>query len=277
MKIDGKKIAEEIKSELKTKASFFRSQNIFPHLAIIMIGEDLNSLSYVKQKEIQAKKIGIKTSIYRLQTKKNLSDLCLKLNQDDSVHGIIIQRPLPFRINNKELDRLVVSQKDIDGFRPKSKFSPPISLAVYLILENVHKFSKENFSFDRWLKRKKILVIGRGVTGGKPISEFFKKLQVRHKTADSKTENLKKMCLEADIIISCIGKYNVVRHSMIKQNTILIGVGISRNKSILQTDYDQKEMEKLGMVYTPTPGGVGPVNVACLFENLLKAVSSQLR
>lgn len=296
MKIDGKLIASEIKSDLKEKVSPLKVKSIIPQLAVILIGNDPGSEAYVRQKLKVGEEIGVKVSLIRLQStdnKEQLINIIKKLNTDKLVHGIIIQRPVPLDITKEELDNLVILSKDVDGFHPTSPFTPPIASAVVKILEWVFKqekvfgrwslvagqnqkssndqMLKTNDMFFFWLKNQKILVIGRGETAGKPIAKTLQKMGINITVAHSKTNNLKKLCFNSDIIITCVGRPNVVRHEMLNPNTILIGVGLHQENGKLATDYNQDEIADKVAFYTPVPGGVGPVNVACLFENLIDA------
>ncbi|MCL4338168.1 bifunctional 5,10-methylenetetrahydrofolate dehydrogenase/5,10-methenyltetrahydrofolate cyclohydrolase [Patescibacteria group bacterium] len=276
MKIDGRKIAYGIKNSLKKQVNIILSQNISPHLAVIIVGKDKSSLAYVRQKQITGADIGVKVSVIsfpdNLAQNKLFSEID-RLNQDRSVHGIIIQRPLPITVDNIKLDKAVTPQKDVDGFHKNSLFRPPIALAIMHILHNIFSTIKndKNESFSGWLSKKKILVIGRGETGGKPIANYLMKNNLSITIAHSKTTDLKRACLTSEIIVSCVGKSNIVRHDMITNKTILIGVGLHPEDNKLRSDYDEAEIAQRAAFYTPVPGGVGPVNVACLFENLVKA------
>lgn len=287
MRIDGKSIAVEIKENLKNQVLILKKKKIHPHLAVILIGNDPSSQTYIRQKKINGEKIGLKLSIFHypclagrqalsIGLKEKFVKLINKLNHDPKVHGIIIQRPVPINIDKKELDTLVSPQKDVDGFHPKSCFDPPVGLAVLKILEWVYRQTIDehnNYSFPGWLQKQKILVIGRGETAGKPIAKYFSKKNIKFTVAHSKTVNLKKLCLAADIIIPCVGKPNIVRHNMINKKTILIGVGLHPEEEKLAPDYNQEEITQKAAFYTPVPGGVGPVNVAFLLQNLVNAAS----
>lgn len=284
MRVDGKIIASEIKKELAKRVREIHSQNILPHLAVILVGDDPSSQAYIRQKKKVGEEIGIKISKIKDQRSKRVELISLvnKLNHDSSIHGVIIQRPLPVKIDKDELDKLVIPQKDVDGFHPKSPFTPPVALAVLRILKYVFLTTKKQYfiitnnyegEFIKWLKEKKILIIGRGETAGTPVANTFKKMNINFNVAHSQTKNIKELCLLSDIIISCVGKPNIVRRQMITDKTTLIGVGLHLENGKLQTDYNQEEVSQKALYYTPVPGGVGPVNVACLFENLVKAAS----
>lgn len=273
MLIDGRLIAEDIKKDLKKKVLLLRNKNIIPHLAVVLVGVDPGSLVYIKQKEKIGEELGVKISNIKfkiLDRKEEIIKKIKSLNNDKSVHGIIIQRPVPLNIGKEELDRLVSPEKDVDGFHPDTRFTPPIALAVLNILKYVSKSLKEP-NFKNWLVKKKILVIGRGETAGLPIADYFKKTGIKITVAHSQTNNLKKLCSTADIIVSCIGKPEIVRQDMVTNRTIIIGVGLHTEDGKLQADYNQQQIASKVAFYTPVPGGVGPVNVACLMENLVLA------
>lgn len=287
MKIDGKQIAEGIKAGLKKQVSNLRQKNIIPHLAVILVGADPASITYIKRKQKVGEELGIKLSYYPINShnsrihdpKKELYKLVKRLNKDNSVHGIIIQRPVPININTEDLDNLVIPSKDVDGFHPASPFTPPVAKAVLKILENVYTQTKTQKSkeFLQWLKKQAILLIGRGETGGNPIARTFTKMGIGFIVAHSQTKNLEKLCSKSKIIISCVGKPDIVRHDMITSKTTLIGVGLHPEEDKLRTDYNQEEIAGRAKYYTPVPGGVGPVNVACLFDNLIQATTKSLR
>ena len=287
MKIDGRQIATLITDQLKIHVTRLK-KNINPHLAVILVGDDLSSIAYINQKKRIAAEIGAQITVYHLPATTQtgeLRKLTFNLNLDLLVHGVIIQRPVPLDISKDQLDSMVTPDKDVDGFHPQTQFTPPIAAAVLKILEwgsydvcnNPESPLKQNFceTFPSWLQKQKILVIGRGETAGKPIAYTLTKMGVAFEVAHSKTTNLEELCLVANIIISCVGKRNILRHSMVSNKTILIGVGLHTENGKLKTDYDQEEIASKVAYYTPVPGGVGPVNVACLFENLLEGIQKQ--
>lgn len=270
------------------------------------------TLKQKKAEEIGAKVTILKydTSI----TTKDLAEKIKLLNDDPFIHGILIQRPLPDQIDVEQLELLTNPEKDIDGFHPDSPYILPLPLAVVKILEEVYKLENskseaqnskqiqntkiqnskrlENSNlelsdivsdfgfrysdFISWLQAKNIVVIGKGPTGGGPVLEYLISLKVIPHIIDSKTKNPDALMKAADIVISCVGRENVVRHEQIKKGAILISVGLFRNKeNKLSGDYNLAEIENIASYYTPTPGGVGPVNVAMLMENLLTAAEKQ--
>lgn len=264
MNIEGVQIANTIFSNLKKRVSLLKKKGIAPHLAVILVGDEPSSVSYVNQKEIKGEKIGVKITIHQLPLStptKSILSLLNDLNHLTSIHGIIVQRPLPQHLDSKLIKMTIDPKKDVDGFHPNSKFQPPISLAVLKILDEVN-----------WKKTEKIVVIGKGETGGKPIIDTFKKMGIEPQIIDSKTPNPETLTKKADIIISAVGKSNVVRPEMIKNRAILISVGLHKGTDgKLQGDYEEEKIKDIASFYTPTPGGVGPVNVAMLLKNLVNA------
>jgi len=268
MIIDGKEIAEKILTHLSGDVTHQKEKGVTPILAVILIGNDPSSESYVKQKEKTAQKIGADLHIIRYGqtvTKHEIQEKIIELNTDPKIHGIIIQRPIPKHIQDETLLNSINPEKDVDGFVPGSPFDVPVAKAITHILESIPNIE---------LKKKHIVVIGRGETAGKPIACYFLvngySLSVIH--SETKPEERKELLKQADIIISCVGKPNTVLSDEIQRGVILISVGIHRGQDEkLHGDYDEPSIASIASYYTPTPGGVGPINVACLMENLVKA------
>lgn len=246
MRIDGKQIADTILASLKNTGAK-------PALAIIQIGDDPASSAYIRQKQKAAEQIGVKIIL-----SNNLTDVD-SYNIDKNIHGIIIQRPVP---GNLDIPKVTV-KKDVDGFLPNSPFEVPVALAVGEILKNVH------------ITEKNIVIIGRGETAGKPIAAYFQKQNCTTSVISSQTPNPEKILRNADIIISCVGKEKIITSSNIKPGVILISVGIWRDDlGKLHGDYEEDDIKNIASFYTPTPGGVGPINVACLMQNVVKAAQN---
>lgn len=280
MKIDGKAIAQQILDKLTHRVTALKEEGITPHLAVVLIGNDESSKAYVRQKELKIHQIGGAVSIHRFGqefTQDQLLTLIQELNDDPIVHGIIIQRPLPTHIDGTLITNSTVSEKDVDGFRDDSPFDPPIARAVFRILREIHAQEDDlNQSRDEWLKTKKIVILGKGVTAGQPIIKLFHKRQIPLAIVDSKTENREELIRGADIIISAVGKPQVIQAKDINETTTLIGVGMFRgDDGKLHGDYEEEEVAEKAQYYTSVPGGVGPVNVAMLLTNLVEAAETQ--
>lgn len=307
MRIDGKKISQEILDDLREKIKNLQKT---PFLIIIQIGDDPASNVYVKQKVLKATEIGAKNQVINLSkniTPKELIEIIEKYNKDEKVDGIIIQRPLPKNIDPEIITNAVIPEKDIDGLRSDSKFEMPLGLAVLRILKEIFElksqiqstkfqinsntqntntkkgvdFENSNFgiisdlefrysNFFSWLKSKKIIVIGKGRTGGGPVIDILKKYVANIEVIDSKTQSPDEITQNADIIISAVGKDRIINRENIKKGVILISIGMHKGKEgKLHGDYEEDEIKQITSFYTPTPGGVGPVNVSMLLKNLV--------
>ncbi len=264
MRIDGKKIAEDIRRDLHKQIGDLIAHGITPKIAIITLGEESSWQAYVKQKIKVADELGIKAVLFDLQdaNEEKLLKLIRELENDPNYHGIIVQRPLPSYINKQKIIEAVSPEKDIDGFHPQSKFEVPVWLAVKKVLEDTESLNP-NLSFA---------VLGRGETAGGPITTGLKKLGISPVIIDSKTENAAELLKSADIIISAVGKSRVVTSENLKPGVILIGVGTH----VENGDYEETEIEQIAKAYTPTPGGIGPINLSFLFHNLITAASSKV-
>ncbi len=303
MKIDGREIADEIFQDLKKRVGELEKkglpagrQGVIPHLAVILVGEDPASKVYVMQKKARGEDIDVTVDLFHYPKNVSISDLLDKvreLNSNPQIHGIIVQRPLPEHINQDVLEKEIIDAKDVDGFKPESPFIVPIVLAVLLILEEVFYSSSEmqsiesrssrlanarsnNNEFLNWLKSKNIVLLGKGSTAGKPIFDYFTEIGAQPTLIDSKTENPESITKQADIIISSVGKKDLIKPEVIKKEVILISIGINRGADgKLHGDYDEEKIQEMASFYTPTPGGVGPVNVAMLLANLVTSAEKQ--
>lgn len=261
MKIDGRAIADSILARLSGTTAT---------LAVILVGDDPASLSFIRQKRKAAEKIGARLTLDQLPTSSSPNSLKLlidKYNKDPNIHGLIIQRPLPKESPiNRDTLLTVAPGKDVDGFVPNSPFHAPVADAVFAILEAIHIT----------LPKKNIVIIGRGETAGTPIARLFLQKGLTPTIIHSQTPNPDHLLKNADIVISCVGKHRIVRKEFLKPGVILIGVGMHREEDgKLHGDYEEQEIEDVASYYTPTPGGVGPVNVACLMKNLVSAATEK--
>ena len=274
MKIDGKLIASEILSDLKARVDVLKDlRGITPHLYVILLINDASTLAYIKQKKLRSEEIGAKITIDDSTPNITTDELLEKieeLNNDKTISGIIVQRPLPKNLDEEKITNAVSIDKDVDGFNPNSKFKIPVGLAILEILKNIHK---ENFK--EWLSVQRIAVIGKGLTAGGPIIKTFRKLGLNPQVISSQTENRKYILKNSNIVVSAVGKAGIVKSEDLKQGVILIGVGMHTENGKLKGDYNETEIESTAGFYTPTPGGVGPVNVASLMRNLVESAENQ--
>jgi len=279
MKIDGKQIAAEILTNLKLRVDKLSGKGITPTLAVILMGDEHSSIEYIKQKELKASEIGATTMVYRFEnsvSEKEIEELVRELDKDPKINGIILQRPAPKTINVQKLEELISPAKEVDGFGSHPIYPVPVAQAVFVILKKTLEESGEKINFENWLKSKKIVILGKGETAGKPIIDLFIENGVRPNIIDSKTQNKDELIKNADILISAVGKAKAFDFTLVKKGTILVGVGLSMSaEGKLQGDFKNEDAENLASFFSPTPGGVGPINVASLMENLVKATEHQ--
>ena len=273
MIIDGKKIAAELREELKKKVVQLKSSyNSVPGLSVILVGEDPPSKIYVKNKEKFAKEVGMNSEVIRypadLQEKELLSKI-KQLNKNDKVSGILVQLPLPKHIDKRKVIETIDHTKDVDGFHPVNVGNlssgydssiPCTPLGCSLLLKKTEKN----------LSGKHAVVIGRSNLNGKPMTQLLLKENCTVTITHSKTKDLKAECLRADIIIAAVGIPKLVKGDWIKKGAIVIDVGINKTKSGIVGDVDFDEVSKVAKAITPVPGGVGPMTIACLLNNTVE-------
>ena len=280
MKFDGKALALNIYEDLHQRVITLQKNNVTPHMAVMLVGDNPASVAYIAQKKKWAKFIGASvTEIhYPIETStEQILKTIHDLNENRSVHGIIVQRPLPDHIDKDKTTTTTNPAKDIDGFHPDTTFVIPVAAAVVRILQEIYAEEKHSHNdFFDWLKATPIVAVGKGDTAGKPIIEYLHTLDVNPVIVDSKTTNPDEIIKHASIIISSVGRKNVISKDTIKPGAILIGVGITKDREEGTIgDYDMNAIADIASVYTPTPGGVGPVNVAYLLDNLVTAAEKQ--
>lgn len=280
MILNGITIAATTLEESKKIVDALRQKNVVPHLAVMLIGDDVGSLSYIRQKQKMAEAYGIHVTFCHLAAstpREQIYTILENWNADSSIHGIIIQRPIPPTIpEGNDLIFRVDKKKDVDGFLPDSPFPVPVAQAILEILAYSQNKKSTDKEFLSWLTTQKITIIGRGSTAGKPIAELLQKLQCTTSIISRDTQQPKQILLDSSIIISCVGREQLIGKTDIQKGVILISVGLSRNAAgKLTGDYDQEEVAAIASFYTPTPGGVGPVNVSCLMKNVVSAALQQ--
>lgn len=280
--IDGKKIAQEIKDELKEKVKSLRERGKEATLAVIQVGDDPASSVYVSNKKKACEYIGIQSLSYELPqdtTEKELLDLIGKLNQDDHVNGILVQLPVPKHIREDKIIQAISPQKDVDGFHPQN--------VGKLVIGEKGFVSCTPAGIIELLKRsgitiegKNCVVVGRSNIVGKPMALLMLRENATVTIAHSKTENLKKICSQADILIVAIGKPQHITAEYIKEGAVVIDVGIHRKETIskdgsvkkLCGDVKYEEAAARASAITPVPGGVGPMTIAMLMNNCVESI-----
>jgi len=276
--IDGKKFAQKLRNKIKKEIqSIKKKTKLIPGLTVVLVGNHSPSEIYVRNKEISAKEVGINSKVLRF--KSSISEIKLisvihKLNKDKKVHGILVQLPLPNKINGQKIIQEINPKKDVDGFHPinvgnlssgKDALVPCTPLGCYLMIKSVRKN----------LAGLNVLIIGRSNLNGKPMVQLLLKEDCTVTIGHSKTKNLKELCKKADIVVAAVGRANLVKGDWVKKGAIVIDVGINRVEKKkgykIVGDVEFETVVKKARAITPVPGGVGPVTIACLLNNTLKA------
>ena len=277
--IDGKKLAKEIREKLKLKSNELKEKGINPKLAVIMVGDDKASQVYVKNKNKACNEIGIEFEEFILDKdirQDELINLIEKLNNDDHIHGILLQSPIPAHLDINEAFKTINPEKDVDGFNPANigklclNQDTFVSCTPYGIMKMF-----EAYNID--LTGKNVTIIGRSNIVGKPLIQCCLNKNATVTVCHSKTKDLKEHTKNADVVISAIGKSKFVTEDMIKSGAVVIDVGTNRGEDGKITgDVDFENVSKKASYITPVPGGVGPMTIAMLMNNVIKATTGIL-
>lgn len=276
--IDGKALAKKIRENLKIECEELKQKDIKSKLAVIMVGDDSASKLYVKNKSKACKDVGIEYEEYLLgleTTQKELIDLIEKLNKDKSVNAILLQSPIPSNLDINEAFTTILSEKDVDGFNPVNVGKLVLNQDTFVSCTpyGIMKIFEE-YNID--LSGKNVVILGRSNIVGKPLIHCCLNKNATVTTCHSKTQNIKEITLKADVLISAIGKANFVTTDMIKENTVVIDVGINRlENGKITGDVDFENVKEKASYITPVPGGVGPMTIAMLINNVIKATKRQ--
>jgi methylenetetrahydrofolate dehydrogenase (NADP+)/methenyltetrahydrofolate cyclohydrolase len=277
VKIDGKLIAQSVKDRVKMAVSELKSQGISPCLATVLIGEDPASATYVRNKHKACEEVGIITKDHKLDantSQTQLSEIIDNLNKDNSVHGILVQLPLPEQLDEFRTTSMISPLKDVDGLTPHNVGLLAMKKAA--LVACTPSGIMEMFEYhDIDLEGKNIVLINRSNLVGKPLYHLLLEKNATVITCHSKTKNLTELCQSADIIISAVGNRNkfTLTQDMIKEGAIIIDVAISRFQEKLVGDADYEDIIQKASFATPVPGGVGPMTVAMLLKNTITAAS----
>ena len=273
--IDGKKISAEIKEELKTEVAAYAAQGKTCALAVIQVGADPASSVYVRNKKKACAYIGIESLSYELPeetTEEELLALIQKLNDNPDVHGILCQLPLPKHICEDHVIQAIDPQKDVDGFHPQNVGALVVGKKGFVSCTPagiIQLLKRSNIE----IAGKHCVVIGRSNIVGKPMALLMLRENATVTICHSRTENLKEICKEADILIVAIGKPRYIGADYIKEGAVVIDVGIHRNEeNKLCGDVRFEEAEQIASYITPVPGGVGPMTIAMLMHNSVDAM-----
>ena len=277
--IDGKKVSSHIKDNIAAEVKILKNKTgKTPGLAVVLVGDDPASAVYVKNKNKTCKNIGFQSFEHILpeNTSENkLLNLINELNNDDQVNGILVQLPLPSHISSKKILVSIDPQKDVDGFHLENVgrlvtgnalFKPCTPAGIIKLLDE-YKIEIEG---------KNAVIIGRSNIVGKPVSFLLLERNATVTICHSRTKDLPSITRSADILIAAIGKPNFVSLDMVKNNAVVIDVGINRLDGKLVGDVDFASVSKQASLITPVPGGVGPMTIAMLMENTLQAFKNSL-
>ncbi len=277
--IDGKAISKQIRLELaQERASFEKQYGVNPGLAVVIVGNDPASQVYVRNKKLACDEIGFCSESYELPentTQEELEALVDQLNNDDKIHGILVQLPLPKHLDEKRVLLRIDPDKDVDAFHPYNvgkimigdySFLPCTPAGVMALIERS----------GIEICGKKCVVIGRSNIVGKPMAMLLLHANGTVTICHSKTKNLAEICKEADILVAAIGKADFVGADMIKEGAVVIDVGMNRKADgKLTGDVNFAEAEPLASYITPVPGGVGPMTITMLMKNTLTAAKNK--
>ena len=277
--LDGKAVSLKVKESVKVRADELKKFGVEPTLAVVLVGEDKASQTYVRAKEKACNEYGIKSVAHRLSentTQNELLALINVLNLDDSIHGILVQLPLPKHINTNVVLAAIDPRKDVDGFHAVNVgklvsgldgFVPCTPLGVMEILKE--------YGID--VAGLNAVVIGRSNIVGKPMANLLLNASATVTVTHSKTTNLKEICKNADLIVAAIGKPFFLKADMVKDGAVVVDVGINRlDNGRLVGDVDFDEVAPKCSYITPVPGGVGPMTIAMLLNNTILAAQAKI-
>jgi len=273
--IDGKKVSEDTREEIAKGVEELKSSSgITPGLAAVLVGDNPASEIYVRNKRKACEKVGIYSEEHKLPestTEEELLELVKKLNNDDNIHGILVQLPLPDHINETNILRTVTPLKDVDGFHPENvgrlvEGNPRfISCTPYGIIKML-----EYYNID--IKGKEAVIVGRSNIVGKPVGMLLLHRHATVTTCHSRTRDLGEVTRRADILVAAIGRANFITADMVKEGAVVIDVGINRKEDgKLTGDVDFENVKEKASFITPVPGGVGPMTIAMLLWNTLES------
>ena len=274
--IDGKGISVAIREELKEKVAQLKEKGVIPSLTVILVGEDPGSVVYVRNKERACKEAGMIGNVIRLSAETTQEELLReiqKVNEDDSIHGLLVQLPLPKHFNEAEIIRAIAPEKDVDGLHPvtqgllMSGASTALPCTPRGCIELLHRAGVK-------LEGAEAVVVGRSVMVGKPMALLLLRENATVTMCHSRTRNLGEVTRRADVLVVAIGRPNLITADMVKPGAVVIDVGMNRlPDGKLTGDVDYEQVKEVAGAITPVPGGVGPMTIAMLLENTIEAAT----
>lgn len=265
--LNGQELAEFIKERQAGEVRALRqAHKIIPKLAIIRTNPDPVVDSYMRLKQTYGDDIGIEVNVHTIEQKDALKTI-KQLNSDPSVHGIIVQIPLPNPEQTTEILNSVAEDKDVDGLAEKTNFDPATPMAINWLLAgyNIQLFGKN------------LLIVGHGRLVGKPLAEIWQKSDYKVTIADRKTKDLTELTKEADVIVSAVGVPSLIHKDMVKPDAVIVDAGVATDKNGLIGDVAEDVRERPDITITPVKGGVGPLTVCALFENVIRSARARVK
>ena len=277
--IDGKKVSGEIRNRLADETQKLKKKTRkTPGLATVLVGDDPASAVYVRNKNKICGELGFQSFEQKLSadtSEEKLLQLVGELNSNKDVHGILVQLPLPNQIDSEKILQAIDPKKDVDGFHPvnvgklvvgNALLTPCTPTGIIALLDR----------YDIEISGKHAVIIGRSNIVGKPVSMLLLHRNATITICHSRTQNLEEVTRSADILVAAVGRANFVKDEMVSEGTVVIDVGINRVDGKLTGDVDFEPVSKKASHITPVPGGVGPMTIALLMENTLKAFKESL-
>lgn len=278
--ISGKELAKEKRSEMKAQVDTLRQKGVTPGLAVILVGEDPASQSYVKAKEKACKETGIHSEIDVVSTTITESELLEKietLNKAEHIHGILVQLPLPDHISEKKVIETIDPDKDVDGFHPinigrmmtgQESFLPctPFGIVEMIKSKNIE------------IEGKHVVIVGRSNIVGKPVGQLLLNENATVTYCHSRTKNMKEFTRSADILVVAVGKSHFIGKDDVKEGAVVIDVGVNRNdEGKLIGDVEFDHVKEVASFITPVPGGVGPMTITMLLNNTILSAKRNIK
>ena len=276
--MDGKQLAKKIRTNLKKECEELKEKGINPKFAVIMVGNDSASKIYVKSKSKACEEIGIEFEEFLLSedtTQEKLENLIEKLNKNKKVHGILVQSPIPKHLDVNRAFEKIAPEKDVDGFNSVNVGKLALNRDTFVSCTpyGIMKIFEE-YQID--LTGKEVVIVGRSNIVGKPLIQCILSKNGTVTVCHSKTKNLAEHTKRADVLIAAIGKPHFITADMVKENAVVIDVGINRTEEgKILGDVEFETVEKKVEYITPVPGGVGPMTIAMLMNNVIKAARNQ--
>jgi len=274
--MDGKAVSALVRREVKERAALLASKGVKPGLAVVLVGDDPASQVYVRQKEKACDEVGFASFMRYLPAstdERELLDLIDGLNSDPAVHGILVQLPLPKHIDKDRMAEAIGPEKDVDGFHPMNVGK--LTLGIETMEPCTPKgivYLLEHYGIN--IEEKRAMVVGRSNIVGKPVSLLLLSRNATVTVCHSRTKDLPDVTRQADILVAATGKPKMIDSSMVKGGAVVVDVGITRTQSGLIGDVDFDAVKEVASYITPVPGGIGPMTIAMLLLNALKAAEA---